>query len=765
MKRILLPIVFSLLAVVSVRAQVILQDDFGYANGILTNVSSGLWTNYSGTPDSAVVNNKLQVFGSRAGDVSRPFTNTPGSVLYASFIVNSTNLSAGSNYFAHFLITGSTTFKGKVYAFGNAAGTAPNAWRLGISAATSPGASGAQIQVFPLDLATNADYRVVMSYDTASFLGTLWVDPVVMTDANKQTIDSTTGSALNGFAFRQSGPNPNLLVDDLYVGNTFDDVNAGAVKPATVYYQPEDPVTIFTGNNKTLYCVGGGAGTVTFQWQKGGVDITDDATHTGTTSNALSIVSATTPDSGNYACVVTSTTNGVFAGSITSAVSHVTVSVALVPPTITTQPTNQTVFFGQPASLIVAATGPGTITYQWKANGVDLPGEISSTLFIPSVQPFNGTTNTYSCGVTNEYGGKLSSSAVLSGVFRPTVSVAFLRTLVDPATYLATNSTTLYSVVGTVTTFTNLTTANTSSYYLQDSTAGINIFATFGSTFRPALGDVVAFSGVLSSFNSTLELLASTAIPDTSYFVISNNLASLPAPKVIPFGITNDVAFCEANLEGRIVMLTNVFFGTNAGLAIPAANTTVVVTNEGGETFNVFFSSQDLDTTGQTLPDFAWSVTGPMTQATPNTDPIRNAGYNVTVTRYADIIAGEPPAVTTATTHAGGSTTLTWPAVAYNYSYSVLSSTNVAGPYGPESRFQATMLGVNEVPATVSTATGFGTVALSPDQSTITVNMSFSGLATNASAAHIHGPAGVGTNTSVLFGFTGVPAAKSGAIP
>ena len=44
-------------------------------------------------------------------------------------------------------------------------------------------------------------------------------------------------------------------------------------------------------------------------------------------------------------------------------------------PTITTHPSNQTVFRGQTATFNVVAAGPGTITYQWKSNGVDIVGE------------------------------------------------------------------------------------------------------------------------------------------------------------------------------------------------------------------------------------------------------------------------------------------------------------------------------------------------------------------------------------------------------
>src|SRR6185503_11695686 len=82
-----------------------------------------------------------------------------------------------------------------------------------------------------------------------------------------------------------------------------------------------------------------------------------------------------------------------------------------------------------------------------------------------------------------------------------------------------------------------------------------------------------------------------------------------------------------------------------------------------------------------------------------------------------------------------------------------------------QTTFQAVLRGSYEVPSNGSSASGFGTVVLSADQSLITVNLSFSGLSTNATAAHIHGPGGAGTNASVLFPFGGVPAATGGAIP
>jgi CHRD domain/FG-GAP-like repeat len=75
-----------------------------------------------------------------------------------------------------------------------------------------------------------------------------------------------------------------------------------------------------------------------------------------------------------------------------------------------------------------------------------------------------------------------------------------------------------------------------------------------------------------------------------------------------------------------------------------------------------------------------------------------------------------------------------------------------------------TLVGSQEVPPTGSSATGTGTVMLSADHTMITVDLSWSGLSSNASAAHIHGPAAAGVSGPIIFPFTGVSAATSGAI-
>jgi hypothetical protein len=88
-----------------------------------------------------------------------------------------------------------------------------------------------------------------------------------------------------------------------------------------------------------------------------------------------------------------------------------------------------------------------------------------------------------------------------------------------------------------------------------------------------------------------------------------------------------------------------------------------------------------------------------------------------------------------------------------------------AGMASAQSYFDALLFGVGENPPNGSPASGFGTVMLNAAQDQITVDLSWSGLTAPATASHIHGPGGVGTNAAVIFPFSGVPAATAGSIP
>jgi len=86
------------------------------------------------------------------------------------------------------------------------------------------------------------------------------------------------------------------------------------------------------------------------------------------------------------------------------------------------------------------------------------------------------------------------------------------------------------------------------------------------------------------------------------------------------------------------------------------------------------------------------------------------------------------------------------------------------GMVSAQSTFQAILSGLNEVGPNASPGTGVGSVVLNAAQTQITVNESWSGVTSAVTASHIHTGA-FGVNGGVTFGFTGVPATTTGAIP
>ena len=82
------------------------------------------------------------------------------------------------------------------------------------------------------------------------------------------------------------------------------------------------------------------------------------------------------------------------------------------PPTITTQPTNQTAFVGGNATFSVTAGGTTPLSYQWSFNTTNLLGATNATLTLTNLQ--FAQAGVYAVLVTNNYGSILSSNATLT---------------------------------------------------------------------------------------------------------------------------------------------------------------------------------------------------------------------------------------------------------------------------------------------------------------------------------------------------------------
>lgn len=93
-----------------------------------------------------------------------------------------------------------------------------------------------------------------------------------------------------------------------------------------------------------------------------------------------------------------------------------------IPPTITTQPTNQNTFVGGSASFSVAVSGSSPIAYQWYDSSGSISSATNSTLTLSNVQ--SSAAGSYYVMVSNPSGSTNSASAILT-VTQPTLDVSY----------------------------------------------------------------------------------------------------------------------------------------------------------------------------------------------------------------------------------------------------------------------------------------------------------------------------------------------------
>ena len=174
------------------------------------------------------------------------------------------------------------------------------------------------------------------------------------------------------------------------------------VAPA-ITRQPASLV-VNSGTAAVLSVVATGTAPLLYEWRRDGVPIG------GQTSSTLSIGTVQLSDAGGYDVLVTN-----IAGSIRSDVATLQVK---VPPVVTSQPEGVIVDVGALVTLRVAATGTGTLGYQWRKGGVAIPGATAAEFRIESAKA--GDAGGYDVWVSGDAGG-VGSRTVEVGVNQPLV--------------------------------------------------------------------------------------------------------------------------------------------------------------------------------------------------------------------------------------------------------------------------------------------------------------------------------------------------------
>lgn len=175
--------------------------------------------------------------------------------------------------------------------------------------------------------------------------------------------------------------------------------------------------TVYVGDSAKLRIEAEATGTLSYKWYSNTTDSTNGGTKISNATNSSYWPPTSTIGSKYYYCIVTSTI-GTKTYTTTSDVVEVLVKKSsstnttknTKTPTITTQPTDQTVYVDDFAKLKIKATGTGTLSYRWYVNtssstsgGIKIGGATSST-YLPSTS--TAETKYYYCIVTNTIGSK-----------------------------------------------------------------------------------------------------------------------------------------------------------------------------------------------------------------------------------------------------------------------------------------------------------------------------------------------------------------------
>jgi Immunoglobulin I-set domain/Immunoglobulin domain len=287
--------------------------------------------------------------------------------------------------------------------------------------------------------------------------------------------------------------------------------------------QPLRNLAVPAGNQAEWTVTVAGLEPLAYQWYAGGIPLS------GATEATLVLSNLTANDSGPYTVLVTN-----LLGSV-SAEAMLTV---LEPVAIAAQPQSQTGPPGTDVTLSVQAAGNPAPLYQWRLNGVNIPGAVFPTLTRTNAQPGDG--GSYQVVVGNSVNAVISDVAhvLITG---PGLDLPLSDNRPQPG---STNSITGLSGVGTGS---NLDATRESNEILHAGklggasvwlswvapTDGIAVFKTRGSGFDTLLG----IYSLTNQTNLVLEAsdedrggfltsqAAFNAVAGTEYFIAIDGLA------------------------------------------------------------------------------------------------------------------------------------------------------------------------------------------------------------------------------------------------
>ena len=160
-------------------------------------------------------------------------------------------------------------------------------------------------------------------------------------------------------------------------GNLLPVANAvGGMGIPFVLTQPTNAV-VLAGGNAAFSATVLGASPLVYQWEQNGTNLANGAGISGANTTNLTLTGVASNSTTNYSLVITN-----MYGSVTSSVAMLTV---LVPPTITTPLTNETVECGGNAMFAIDVSGSPPLNFQWSVDGAMISGATNGSFALTNV--------------------------------------------------------------------------------------------------------------------------------------------------------------------------------------------------------------------------------------------------------------------------------------------------------------------------------------------------------------------------------------------